>query len=378
MIARFRVFLPYSIFVPVDFNSEPVTQQFNGYTVRIYPPYACRTDYQTALNFAPNELFNALEPSNAPIQSQLLLINDGPTYEANAIHLDFLGESFNRTRQQAEEALDPEKRYSYGDPSPRLMHAFVNSVLIRVRSELKAPLIKPLSREGMLWSLEYLNDDGSKLERQDPLYRKRHDRTQELVATPLIPDIWQDALAIPVDYSPPIWETLFLDAQTVLPNLGASLVLMFSALETQVMECINANRAGTNLPDDFFEWLLHRNDYRKEASIAEKFDQVLKLVTERSLKSDNKLWETFKNAKNARNAFVHEGKLSWGGSELNSERWRKCMQEIGEVLRWMETLLPAEKRRRFSSRKFNYTYNNKLVNLNLLSGEAYLGIKYGS
>jgi hypothetical protein len=49
---------------------------------------------------------------------------------------------------------------------------------------------------------------------------------------------------------------------------------------------------------------------RCEPSVADKFDVLLRAMTGHSLKEEAMLWQGFMRLKNARNDFVHQGKLT--------------------------------------------------------------------
>jgi hypothetical protein len=84
-------------------------------------------------------------------------------------------------------------------------------------------------------------------------------------------------------------------------------VLGFTALEVRIEAALNELARLFGVRPDVWEWLNDRGDYRKEPSTVEQFDSLLKSVTGRTLKEDNRLWEAFQNLRKARNAFAHDG-----------------------------------------------------------------------
>src|SRR5205823_5949027 len=74
-------------------------------------------------------------------------------------------------------------------------------------------------------------------------------------------------------------------------------------------------------------------------------DQLLQAFTGRSLKDDPALWQSFKNLRDARNSFVHEGQARIGGTLVDADKTHELVAAAGRVLDWFDALLPEDQRR---------------------------------
>jgi hypothetical protein len=91
----------------------------------------------------------------------------------------------------------------------------------------------------------------------------------------------------------------------LLPEVGPALVLAVTALETLISATLNQLASSANLPSGLWEWINNRGDYRKEPSVEEQFDVLLRVLAGKSLRNQSDLWRGFKDLKEARNSFVH-------------------------------------------------------------------------
>ena len=99
------------------------------------------------------------------------------------------------------------------------------------------------------------------------------------------------------------------------------------------------------MPSGLWKWINARDDYRKEPSVEERFDDLLTILAGKSLKSDKDLWDTFKDIKNARNSFVHGGTPLIGKQEVTLEETYRLILKAGDVFKWVEEILPVTHRR---------------------------------
>ena len=126
---------------------------------------------------------------------------------------------------------------------------------------------------------------------------------------------------------------------------GVACALAAAALETLISFALNHLPSLANLPSGLWEWINNRGDYRKEPSVEEQFDVLLRALANKSLKDQNQLWEVFKNLKDARNSFVHDGVAAIGGKEVTKELAYIFVGRAKEIIDWVEPLLPSELRR---------------------------------
>lgn len=94
-----------------------------------------------------------------------------------------------------------------------------------------------------------------------------------------------------------------------------------------------------------WDWIQDRGDYRKEPSSAERFDTLLRAISGRSLKEVNHLWEGFRNLRQARNSFAHDGLAVIGNRQVDRQEAVRLVAMAREIIDWIDDLLPAAERR---------------------------------
>ncbi len=161
------------------------------------------------------------------------------------------------------------------------------------------------------WKIEYLTGDGQRLPEDESLFRARtgHKLAWQISAMPA--GVWELALTLPVDFTLPIWHKLILDANAQLPDVNTSIVLANAALESFIKLSLDILAKGSSIPAESWKWISSRDDaLLKQPSAKEMFDQVLLLLTGRSLRKDQpELWKAFDDLRTARNSMVHQARL---------------------------------------------------------------------
>jgi hypothetical protein len=267
-----------------------------------------------------------LGPVDPQTPTELVLIDGHPTIQADAISIQFQADEFDR-RTDADE------------PLVELGFRMANDLLARLRTLGRAG--QPIAPNSTAWRLVYANDDGSELEPKEGLRRGLGGVSWRWQLFGLRPDLWKAAAALPNDFEPTAWDTLLLDAVDLLPDVGPAIVLAFAAIETRIDRALDVLAAQAGLSDELWEWITQREgDYRKEPSMTEQVDSLLKAVSGHSLKEDGRLWEAFQNVRQARNTFVHEGRARIGPQALASERASQLVALSGDIIDWIEGLLP--------------------------------------
>lgn len=91
---------------------------------------------------------------------------------------------------------------------------------------------------------------------------------------------------------------------------------------------------------------MKRGNWLKDPSVEEQYDALLSIVAKKSLKSDQGLWTTFKELKEARNSLVHEGfaKLR-NGTPNDVSKAKTLIDGAAKIIEWVEALLPDVYRR---------------------------------
>jgi hypothetical protein len=196
--------------------------------------------------------------------------------------------------------------------------------------------------------LHYLNDDGTEVP-QDAELRSQPGGIGRGFRVPLTlnEQIWHDVHSLPRDFAPPPWHDLLVDAK--LPSragphaVGTAIVLAVTSLEVFIAEILNKLAAKSQLSPDLWAWLNDRDgNWLKEPALEEQFDTLLKHFTSHSLKEDQGLWQAFKNLKNARNSFVHEGSAKIAGKPVSPADAPKLVDSACEIISWVRNVLPED------------------------------------
>jgi hypothetical protein len=211
---------------------------------------------------------------------------------------------------------------------------------------------KLLSRSDNPWSIQFLNDDGTEVEKTQDQFRKLFGaRSQEQIVALDVP-IWDAIRALPVSYELEPSDELLLDAYGLLPQVGPAIVLAYSAIETRIARALDRLAALVGLNPVLWEWINDRGNFIKDPSTAEQLDVLAKALIGKSLKEEANLWEGYQNLRQARNGFVHSGKATIGKlqTEVDSARANELVQGAERIIDWIESLLPqTERRPRFQS-----------------------------
>jgi hypothetical protein len=338
MIARFRVLLPYAISVRQGDVLPPFELVLNEYRVRIYPPFRASVDPRDAETMSPFpavEVARQLAPEEPQGATETIRMDGAPTVQANLLQIDFQKADFDRR---------PRPKPN-GDPPIQLAFAIANQLLGRIRTVSGGIDVKSVGSDRTFWRLDYLTDDEKELAPDPPLFRRRFATPMSWRLAGLNAAIWGMVTALPVDFEPYTWDVLLLDAESLLPEVGASVVLSYAALETFVAWCLDQLAPLSSIPPDLWKWINERGDWYKEPSVSEQYDRLLGILTGKSLKDEPQLWEALQNLGKARNSFAHEGKPILGGKEVTTDQAMRLIGQAKAIVDWAERLLPGALRR---------------------------------
>jgi hypothetical protein len=339
MIARFTVLLPIKITIPEGEPLTPETQTTPFGRLAIYPPMAAATSLTSRLFDPAMPLMNLADkvvPAAPQAATSDVLLNDRKTTLANLLLIEYRKDSFVRDSPTQERAPD----------DPPVEHAFAvfNGLLRRIRSATQAARIREVTPVTVIWRCEYLNDDGTPLVPDDRYIRVRTAVAFNFEGQALLKQHWDKIHTLPVDYAPPIWETLLLDAELMLPQVGPALVLAFASIETIASATMNHLAGHSPTPASLWEWLNARGPW-KDPTIDEQCGDLLKVFVGRSLKDNALLWQAFKNLATVRNRFVHEGVATLGGKAVTEVECTALLAKAKEVIEFLEQFLPEPMRR---------------------------------
>lgn len=313
MLARLHILLPFALTVPAKEEYRIYEHQVDGYSVKIYPP-------------------GRSEKADSYTDAEEITINDKPAFNADVFRVDFHKEVFNR-----DESTDL-------DPPAELIECIVNDFLSRLRYVANASKVSPIKLPGVNWHLRYLNDDGTELQKEEGRVRGKGSRKFQYSYVALNNEVWDNIHSISPDFQLPVWKMLLLDAESILPEVGPSIVLTFTALEIFISKTLDKIAEASELDKDLWNWINNRGFYLKEPSIDEKYDFLSKNLIGISIKSNSALWEPFKQLQKSRNTFVHEGIAMLADEIVTDEKARFFIGNAYEIIEFIKNGIPEELR----------------------------------
>ena len=200
MLARLFVLLPFNVVVPEGQEFPVYEYGDDGYKVRVYPPV--RSGRPTSLD----------SPDHIEIDGMA-------AFQADTLRIDFWREMFDRRKDGP------------CDPPEDVIRRSVNWFLTRLRYVTRAAQVRPLDFLLVNWRIRYFNDDETELKVDENLVRGRGGITFSFGWIALNRTVWEDIHSLPVNYDPPPWDGLLLDAFYELPSIGPAVVLASTSLE---------------------------------------------------------------------------------------------------------------------------------------------------
>lgn len=312
LIARLGVATRFLIAVPEGVRFTAYTYEDSGYQICAHPPMV----------------------SNVPIRADLpahIEIDGQAGFVANALRIDFIKDRFDLSSDA-------------NDPPREVISRAIDSFLTRYRYVLRAPQIASSDFPNTTWRLEYLNDDGSPVQRGPGVVAGRGGLGYEIRYVAITSGIWEQMHELEPDWLPPRWNDLLLDANGALPRVGTAVVLAATALEVFIADTLDELSAHADFPQPMWDWVNHRGDWLKDPSTAEQFDFLLQYFTGHSLKEESTLWESFQNLRTARNTFVHEGAATLGRTRVivTPQQAAQLVKKAWDITEWVREKLPAE------------------------------------
>lgn len=354
MIARFKVLLPYQFHLRSGDELVPFELVAGAYAVRVHPPLQCKWAISMGLLAAgPVELDEVarLDVVQPPIETGLFLLKDRPSIVTDLLQVDFLKPDFDRRDYVG---ADPEhfwsqKELDHGDPSITFAFDVVNDILARFRLVTRGLQIKPVTPFSTWWRLEYLTDEAQELQPDPHLLRGRASMVTREQWCGMTADTWQAIASLSADFVPATWDTLLLDARSLLPDVGASIAVANAALETFIAWALDELAVVSRLDPTLWQWINSRGHFLQEPSTDDQYDMLLRVLTGRSLKDEPRLWGEYRELRRARNSFIHAGTAmatgKHGKAPVTSARASDLAYAAGEIVAWVETLLPPSLRR---------------------------------
>jgi hypothetical protein len=331
MLARLIVLLPQHFTVPEGavFSAHGL-ELAGGYAV-VFKPFG-RSD-------------RPLPPDNPEVKIDGQLCYMGDVFVA-----DFLKAEFNRN-----EDADL-------DPPVEMVQQVIKWFFHRLRYVINAPQLRTVNfPHDTAWRIEYLADDGTPLPQSKGLVQGRGVLAYRFEHMAITPPIWDDLFNLPLDFEPPQWEVLLLDARNAVPEIGPAVVLTATALEVFVNTILDNLAARGNVSPALWDWINNRGFFLKEPSPEEQFDVLLKELGGVSLKQNNDLWRAFKAIKEARNKFVHEGVAKVGENVVTSDEVVGFLRKAREIIDFVTQTLPDDLKRSRPQHQMKLTISQPIL-----------------
>jgi hypothetical protein len=315
VIARIRYLLPFRFFVPADFAGEPLTSAVDGWQIILLPPVQSQILCDALQKPAPFSL-QAMTPAAHPVVISDVTINGADTIPVDLVEVQ-LKQDINPVAVTAE-------------VDAWLVHqgrALLNRWLTTYRVVVGATHVKPLPELGQSWRIDFLDDSGNALGvKTNPKPHGSVAGKVDAVAS-LVPNFWKASAVLALSQVPTRWEELLVDAFEVWPNVGAAVVLAYTAIETRIDAAVSVLAISQSVDKRLWEWLAEKRPYLTQPTTEEKAKFLFQLFTGDSLSDDKSNWKTFSQMRKARNSFAHEGVArTLDGAVLMPER---CPRPIG-------------------------------------------------
>jgi hypothetical protein len=354
MIARLRVLLPFAFTMPTGEPLPPQDVEIPPYSARIYPPYLAAIDPSelSPAKMPVLEIAKAIVPA-APQASGRFVVDQKATVQANLFQIDFIKSSFDRRRKSSDG--DPAKVLDKGDPSFSFAFDVLNNWINRYKYLARSTSVRPIRPGETFFSLEYLTDDEESLPSDPELFRLRTYATQSIQIDILDKSVWDQVGVISREEETRAWEVLLLDAPGMLPKIGPAIVLAYAALEAFIDWSLDRLVDPSKIPSLLWNWVNKRDGFWLRPRTAEQFDVILKSLTGKSLKDDQRLWILFRNLATARHSYVHEGRTRIGDEDVSLDQARELVTGAANIVAWVEGLLPVNLRRRELKNRYEVT-----------------------
>jgi hypothetical protein len=345
VIALVQIALPFTVLVPVDeggletlkLEGETKLEGVGPVEVFVHQPYRSkRSDLATPDGrvLVNPDAFNPAE--KPPPEEGVVIGEDRAVIRCDAIAVEIRASEFERRTEKATE-------------SARSILALaceaVNGVFERIRVLTRATHLKPLDPESgsVLFRLTFMDDDHNRLPKAEGQVGGLGSSTFRLENLVVTNALWEAAVRIG-EFEIQPWDELFLDAAGLDVELGPSVVLAAAAVETRIAHALSTLATG-KLPEELWTWIEDRHG--GDPSVADQLDVLLRTLGGRSLKDDPRLWEAGVHLRQARNTFVHEGQATFGKARtpVTRQKARELVAQAGEIIEFIEALLPEEERR---------------------------------
>ncbi len=337
MLARLMVVLPFAFYVPDGASLKPVDFDSNGRLARLYPPVQSGLLAQGG-GADQGVALSMISPTKTVVKSPYVRINDTETRAADLFTVDFMADSFDRSTGNSLER----------DGLVSDTFAAINRWLTTYRNLMGATWVRTVTPMTCSWRLSYLNNDETELPKEDGLIKGTLGVFMRIANVGGLADEgWEAIGALQPGYQPFRWDELLVDATELLPAVGPSLLLAYTALEIRISDAADVLAADAKVHDEIWGWFTVRRPFIVQPSTEELAKAIFKVLAGKSLADEQHLWRTFVDLRKARNSFAHEGvAVDTQGNVVTPEKAAQLVSGAREVLDWIEALLPEKHRRK--------------------------------
>jgi len=338
VIALFQVALPYDLLTlpdeqlePLSYDGDATIDGIDEFDVYVGPPYHSRLSEAESegIVFDP-DLFNPADPQ--PVETNITVGGVAPI-RCDAIQVKIVAAPFDRQQGRGADTVRP---------LVVVVCDAINGLLQRLRVLSRATHMKPVTPDGLLYRLVLLEDSGAPVKAEEGKWRQLNTSRFQITYTAVTPAIWQELVGLG-EYETPPWDELLLDAMDLDVEMGPSLVLAATAVQTRIVNALDV-LAENKVESELWAWINDRDeDYMKTPAVSEQLDHLLKSLGARSLKDDQALWQAGVQLRQARNSFVHDGRAVLGKrtkTPITREKARELVTKAGEIIDFIEALPP--------------------------------------
>jgi len=317
MLARVHIQLPYAFIVPKDEKYNVYEYEKDDYTVKVY-------------------MLERSERADSYNETDSVTIDEQEAFNADVLRIDYQKDDFERKKANSE------KYELVCDPPIDFIKDTANEFLARLRYVTGGSKIKLLQFPSINWNLRYLNDDGSELPKEEGYRRGLGGRKFEFSYIAINKEVWDNVHSIDPFQPLPIWKTLLLDAESMLPEIGPAIILTFTALDVFISIILDEIVKTGKIDTPLWDWINDRGFHLKNPSVDDKFSFLSDYLIGKSIKDDSDLWSSFKDLQKARNSFAHNGVAIVNNTEVTLEKARKFIIKTNEIINFIKEDLPKE------------------------------------
>ena len=337
MVAHFLILLPQPFFLKADVEYVSVSTTTDGIDYVIHSPV--QSELRSEAKGGPvGIILSKVVPAANPGIDQDMTIDGQAVVACDLVRVDAHAPEFDRSSGFDVKA----------DPVVGHVFELVNRWLILYRTITGATMVRAVSTDSATWRVIYRADDGTELAVSEGSVRGRGMVRVEVAGrSTLTPEFWRDLWsAIPDDYEVARWDELRVDAAELLPNIGAALVLAYTALEIRIDDAIEV-LAGSSITDrQVWNWFVRKRPLAMLPSTEDKAKALFRIFTGSSMADSDEVWRTFTRLRKARNAFAHGGVArNEQGQALTVADAAALVAESRSVQDWLESHLPPTRRR---------------------------------